>query len=118
MFFIISIISLAILFLADIIFVRKNLYDKISWLDRVMHFLGGFFVAMFFSSFINYFLLVIVLTFLVGTFWEIGEYFWGIYKFKKSGTKKYLTKTKDTLDDLFFDILGAIVWIFIILRVI
>lgn len=117
MFFIVSIISLVILFSVNLVFEHKGVYEKEKtrfWLSKIMHFLGGFFVAMFFSNLIGYPLLVITLAFLAGIFWEIGEYFWGIYKFKKSGTKKYMTEMRDTIEDLFFDILGAIVWILII----
>lgn len=114
MLLIISIISLIVLFLADVVFARKNLYEKTYWLDRVMHFLGGFFVGMFWLELTKLSLLAISLTLLVGVIWEMGEYFLGIRKFKKSGTRKYMIKTKDTIEDLIFDILGAIVWILII----
>lgn len=99
------------MFLVSTIFTRKELFEKISWLDDVMHFFGGFFVGMFWSSLIPWPLVIIVLTLLMGVAWEIGEYFWGIYKFKKSGTKKYMIKMRDTIEDLFFDILGAVVWV-------
>ena len=110
----ISTVSLIILFLLSLIAERKGFYRSFSWLDKVMHFLGGFFVAMFWSGLTQFPLLIISLTLLVGVAWEIYEYFLGIYKLKRLGTKKYMTEIRDTVEDLFFDLLGAIVWIFIL----
>ena len=110
----IPIISLIILFLVNFTAERKGFYGRFSWFDKVMHFLGGFFVAMFWSGLTQFLLLIISLTLLVGIAWEIGEYFLGIYKLKRLGTKKYMIDMRDTVEDLFFDLIGALVWVFIL----
>ena len=110
----ISVISLIVLFLVNFTAECKSFYERFSWFDKVMHFLGGFFVAMFWSSLTQSLLFIISLTLLVGIAWEIYEYFLGIYKLKKIGTKKYMIDMRDTVEDLFFDLIGAIVWISIL----
>ena len=65
-------------------------------------------MAMFWSGLIHNLWQILIFTLLIGIFWEIGEYFYGIYKLKTAGTNKYMTETRDTLEDLFFDILGAV----------
>jgi uncharacterized membrane protein YjdF len=106
----ISAACLAVLFLFSYFGFKRGWYEKKgNWFSRIMHFLGGFFVAMFLSGLIQGFWQILMFTFLVGVFWEIWEYYYGIYKLKKFGTKKYMTETRDTMEDLFCDILGAVV---------
>lgn len=106
----ISAVSIAILFLISHFGQERGWYQrKGNWFSRIMHFFVGFFVAVFWSSFTRYFPLVVVLTFLVGVFWEIAEYFYGVYKLKKFGTRGYMIETKDTIEDLICDISGAYV---------
>jgi len=110
MFLYISIPILGLMFLISrsSFFMRK----KERWIGwKIMHFWGGFFVAMFWSGLVEYSLLVISLTLIVGVLWEFYEYFYGLYKFKKTGTKKYMIKISDTAKDLILDTLGAIVWV-------
>ena len=83
-----------------------------------MHFFGGFLVAMFGFGFTGYFPFIIAFTFLVGVFWEIAEYFYGIYKFKKFGTSENMIGMRDTIEDLIFDLTGASVWLLIFSQVI
>lgn len=73
-------------------------------------------MAMFWSGLTDYFLLVIPLTLLVGVFWEIWEYFYGIYKFKKSGTKENMIEARDTIEDLICDIMGAVAFLFFVYK--
>lgn len=73
---------------------------------------------MFWSGFTRYFPLIIVLTFLVSVFWEIAEYFYGIYKLKKFGTNENMIERRDTIEDLIFDLTGASVWLLIFSQVI
>ena len=117
-YFLISGIGLAALFLVNyFVGVKRGYYkkgEKNFWFDKIMHFCGGFFVAMFWSAFIADFLFVVHFTFLVGIFWEIGEYLYGVYKLKKSGTSEYMTETRDTIEDLICDILGAVALLFLI----
>jgi len=97
---------------------RRGYYKKGQesfWFDKIMHFFGGFLVAMFWSAFIQCFPLIIAFTFLVGAFWEIAEYFYGIYKFKETGTKDYMIETRDTIEDLIMDVTGAAIWALILM---
>jgi len=104
----VSAACIVVLFLISHFGSRRGWYKKKgNWFSRIMHFFGGFFVVMFWSGFIQNFWQILFFTFLTGVFWEIGEYFYGVYKLKKFGTNKYMTETRDTIEDLFFDILGA-----------
>ena len=108
----VSIIGAVVLLVINLIGKRKGYYKKGQenfLFGKIMHFFGGFFVAMFLSGFTQYWPLVIVLTFLVGVFWEIGEYFRGIYIFKKFGAKDDIIELRDTVEDLICDILGAFI---------
>ncbi len=88
------------------------------WFDKIMHFFGGFLVAMFGFGFTRYFPLVIAFIFLVSVFWEIAEYFYGIYKLKKFGTNENMIGMRDTIEDLIFDLAGASVWLIIFFQII
>lgn len=113
----ISVLGLAILFLFDWIGVKKGFYGKNGenlLFGKVCHFSGGFLVAVFWTAFVSSGTLIIVLTLWVGAIWETCEYLYGIYKFKKYGAAKYITKTADTLEDLFFNTLGAAIWVLIL----
>ena len=71
-------------------------------------------MAMFCSGFIQYWSLIISLTFLVGVLWEMQEYFRGIYKFKKYGTKEDIIEMRDSIEDLICDVAGSVAWILIL----
>jgi len=113
-FFIVSIAGLIILFLVNLWGARRGYYRKGEenfWFDKIMHFCGGFFVAVFWFGLTQNSIYIILLTLIIGIIWEIAEYIYGVYKFKKTGTGKYMTETRDTLEDLFFDLLGAFSWL-------
>jgi len=115
----IAAVSIAILFLISHFGHERRWYKKEgNWFSRVMHFCAGFFVAMFWYGFGLYFPLIIALTFLVGVFWEIAEYFYGIYKFKKFSTKEYMIEIGDTIEDLICDVLGACVAVSVLFYII
>lgn len=99
-----------------------SLYYVVRGLDKVMHFWGGFSVAVFFvwffyssgkfnmpapkNSKIFFILLILGLTALIGVWWEFFEYF----------ANNYLTMSKgqmqgdldDTMGDLLADLLGGL----------
>ncbi len=115
----ISVLGLAILFLFDWIGVKKGFYGKHGenlLFGKVCHFSGGFLVAVFWTGLINNSLLIILLTFSAGILWEIWEYLYGNYKFKKTGSDKDIPKIPDTVEDLIFDTLGAAVWVLIFIN--
>lgn len=108
-----------IVFLAIISFLASKFYwyYAIWWLDIPMHFLGGVVVSfLFFYIFYSWLLnknfskklfLSLIFVLIVGLGWEIFEY---IFNNLIKGDLFYL---KDTLEDLFFDILGSIVGFFV-----
>ncbi len=113
LYIIVSVPALAVLYLLSYFGEKKGFYGENGenlLFGKVCHFSGGFLVAVFWTAFVSSGTLIIVLTLWVGALWEVYEYFLGIYKFKKYGTAKYITKTADTLEDLFFDTLGAAAW--------
>lgn len=108
----ISITAIFILLAISFFGTRKRWFKQgPNWLSRIMHFSGGIFVAMFLSNLITFPFLIIVLTFLAGIFWEIAEYIFGFYMFKKTGTKRYMTEARDTAEDLILDVVGASVFL-------
>lgn len=71
-------------------------------------------MAMFWSSVISYWLLVISLTLLVGVLWEIWEYLFGILM-KKRGREDLMPEREDTIEDLIMDVTGAAIWALILM---
>lgn len=116
---IISIISLAAVFLLSTLVSLNMNYKDGHWLFEVFHIFAGFFVAMFWSGFIESKALIIVAAVGVGLVWEGWEFirshspklnaFLSKLNFKQ-GT---ITLT-DTLLDLFLDLVGAIIFILFI----
>ncbi len=85
-------------------------YSSIWYLDMIMHFLGGFWVALafiyFFSPKISSFsilplLKVIFFVFLIGLGWELFEFL--VYRM----VPQYVFDISDTSSDLFFDLTGG-----------
>lgn len=95
---------------------RKGNLDKIF---SIFHFLGGLLWAALFSQFMSGGALIVFLVFLVGLLWEFYEYLTGKIAFLRNFFKKYLgiahlkITTKDTIYDLFFDVIGAAVFVLI-----
>lgn len=86
------------------------------WFDETLHFLGGFFVAMFLSNFINSWQVIFLGLAVISFLWEFAEYL--LVKisylsklFRKSFHTKPEWKLNDTLLDLFLNFSGAIVFI-------
>lgn len=116
MFLYISAIVLGLMLITRYVFNRTGLFTKKgdkSFVWKIMHFLGGFFVAMFWSGLIGSSFVVIGLVLLVGLAWEFWEYFYGLYKFKTESIRRYMTKISDTIEDLILDIIGAVAWVII-----
>lgn len=85
-------------------------YNTFWWLDIVMHFAGGLWVAFFFLTIMplgrSFFLVVFAAC--VGVVWEALEYFLNV-PFFGVGEARFADSLwiLDTLSDLFFDILAA-----------
>ena len=115
----ISALGTIALFMVSAFGKRQGYYEKGNfWFDDIMHFSGGFLVAVFWSGFTRYWPFILLLTLSVSVFWETQEYFRGVYKFKKYGIKNDLIETRDTIEDLICDVLGSAVWILILLNLI
>ena len=105
-----ALIVLIVLFTINAVYFRKGFYEKgreVLWFGRLMHFGGGFFVGMLGSG-LGF--SPVVFTLAIGITWEIGEYLFGLYFWKFRGTKKYMTETRDTIEDLVLDVVGAAAW--------
>ena len=95
-------------------------YYSIFWLDMLMHFLGGFWVALFIAFLLSYkketspdfslkfFIKIIGGVLLVGILWELFEVSINSISVKET------FDVADTLSDLFFDIVGSIIALFYI----
>ncbi len=114
---VISSLSLTVLLVLAIIGGKMGFFGKNGenlLFGKVCHFSGGFLVAVFWTGLINNSLLIILLTFSAGILWEIWEYLYGNYKFKKTGSDKDIPKIPDTVEDLIFNTLGAAMWVLIL----
>ena len=94
-----------------------------------MHFFGGFLIAIFFiwlnlrfkilsdysnSRLSNYLITVLIsLSFvsLIGVLWEFQEFLYDIFISSKSSNIILQLSAADTIKDLFFDLLGGIVFL-------
>ena len=104
-------ICIALLFLLSDFGSKRGWYQKKgNWFSRVMHFSGGFLVAMFWSGLTGYISLILALTILVGVLWEFWEYFCRVCKHKKTVLPKGVTLIRDTAEDLILDTAGAVVF--------
>lgn len=117
-------IALVIIFCVNIPSMYYGWYLDLPWFDFVLHFSGGFFMAMFLWNYFRQYVgnnklanLVIVagLTALVGVLWEFAEYTANqtlvdpIYHWFQ--IKAYfIGDLNDTLIDLFMDIAGALIY--------
>ena len=115
-------LSLVIIFLVNAVGLYYRWYLDYSWFDQILHFLGGFFVAMLFSVYLKDYLLngsklknaliILGVVSFVGIMWEFAEYTASqtliepIYR--NFGVKTYfIGDLNDTIDDLLKDVLGA-----------
>jgi hypothetical protein len=113
---------LLIIFIVNLPGLYYSWYIKWAWFDIVLHFSGGFFMAMFMAGylkdrliageFIKNALIIIGSTLFMGVIWEFSEYIANQALIEP--TKKYLGVTayfmgdlNDTILDILLDILGA-----------
>ena len=103
------------LFLLSFIAIHFNIYYTLPWFDTFMHFLGGATAAVvlyvilarldlrYYRTVASFFVALVLMTFLVGLFWEIVEYVVNYY------IPTYAFDIVDTATDLVADTLGAVV---------
>ena len=114
------IVSLALILGLNFLSLYYHLYPTIFWLDSLLHFLGGIWVAAFFFWFfteekikIPNFLLKTVLAVafvaLIGVLWEFAEAtFLNSLMAKIFGAQEVAASLSDTLSDLAFDLVGGL----------
>lgn len=116
-------IVLVIIFITNIAGAYFGGY-KLVWFDMLHHFLGGFFVALFFSGYLKKqlvsgsklgnMLIIVGVTMFVGVSWEFSEYIANqlftvpIYH-KYHVVINFMGDLEDTISDLFMDMLGSII---------
>ncbi len=120
----IKISAITILFSALLYYLHKlaldnHLYMQFWFYDIMMHFLGGvcvalllYCVAVFFNCrfLLNKLSQIIILTFIIGVFWELFEVY---YKIAGHPLNSWAYKL-DTTKDLIMDTLGSVlVWIIV-----
>ena len=109
------------IFLANFLILKFYWYSLIWYLDIVMHFLGGFWVGLFFlyvffrkeqPSFTSgLFFKLLFITLLVGLLWELYEFLLNIIAITPFNLN-------DTISDIFSSLLGSTVSVFYFLKII
>jgi hypothetical protein len=122
---------LSAVFIINFIGMYYELYN-IWWFDMVLHFLGGFFVAMLMvhyldlnrlvqvknNSKLKQYLIIVGATSFIGIIWEFAEYLASLtlidplYNHFKIRTY-FIGDLDDTINDLLMDIVGAFSWLFL-----
>jgi len=106
-----------------------KLYDRIPYFDKGLHLIGGFVLAMLLTGIFGreqkkmspytFAVLIVSASTLIGVLWEHAEYLSGyftrdyfplIYRYFHGGN------LRDTLGDLAFDILGALLFLQVYVR--
>ncbi|MDP3004192.1 MAG: hypothetical protein Q8N43_01655 [Candidatus Azambacteria bacterium] len=117
-----SLLGLIIIFTANIVFgMRYGFGFRHYWFFELLHFWGGFFVAMFLANFINSYILIFVGLTIVSFLWEISEYLIGRNSKLSGGIKKTFglkdnvnlqPKWQDTILDVILNFAGATVFVY------
>lgn len=101
------------IFISDYVAKELYWYSSILWFDMVMHFLGGFWVGLFFIWFLapknsswRELIKVFIGVLIIGVLWEFFEVYIHNY------ISKYPFDIVDTLSDVSFDLAGGIFAVF------
>lgn len=123
-----ALIALAIIFIINVFSLYYGWYLEWDWFDISMHYLGGFFVAMFMAYYlrdrlvpginIKNALIIVGATLFIGVVWEFAEFIANqilIEPFYRwFGLRTYfMGDLKDTITDLLMDTLGSITFMFL-----
>lgn len=127
-----AILFLILIFLIDMLGFYISSY-RIPLYDVILHFFGGFFVAMFFSHYFKNLIpgnpgtpelkkvfIVVSAVIFVGAMWEIAEYIatktFGSYLYETYQVVCCIGNLDDTIGDLAIDITGAITFVSVFLN--
>ncbi|KKR02539.1 MAG: hypothetical protein UT29_C0001G0019 [Candidatus Yanofskybacteria bacterium GW2011_GWA1_39_13] len=113
---------LILIFTINIVGMYYQLYLNYSWFDQILHFSGGFFIAMFFSIYLKAHifensklkntLIILGVASFIGVTWEFAEYIANLVLspmiYDAFAIRTYfMGDLNDTVNDLLMDILGA-----------
>lgn len=121
---------LLIILLVHILALINYWYWTYQWLDIPMHFLGGFWAAMAIiflisnfqfpiqkeflnQNFLRFTIVILSFVIFIGVFLEFVEFLYDIFISSRGYSGFLQLGAADTIADLFFDLLGAFVFIFI-----
>lgn len=123
--FLISTISLLGIFILNLIFgIKYGFGFRHYWFFETLHFLGGFFFAMFLADFIDSKILIFVGIAIISFLWEITEYLIGKSSKLSTGFKKTFDlkkninlrpKWQDTLLDVILNFAGATIFVYFLI---
>lgn len=115
----ISILALGIIFAANLTIGMYYGFDvRHYWFFEMLHFLGGFFMAMFFSSFFQSVVLILAGLAAVTFLWELAEFLIAKipaaseYVERKFRLNSVDFEWKDTVLDIFLNFSGAVLFIY------
>ena len=121
-----SLVAVGLVFMAGIFpSERFELYTKIHYFDKYMHFLGGFVIALFLFYLLesdfkllsraSFLFFLVSATALIGVFWEFAEYLSNTFLAHSNSDPLFLIyryfhggDLTDTLGDLLMDLGGAL----------
>ena len=111
-----SFLVLIFLFVFNIISMYFGFGFRHYWFLETLHFLGGFFVAMFLSNFTHSWQMILLGLACISFVWELAEYLLVRIKYlSKLFRKEFHTKPEyklgDTILDLFLNFAGALVFL-------
>lgn len=129
-----AILFLILILLANLILGVGLKFYRFNYFDTTLHFLGGFFIAMFLAQYlgdsikesnphpnkIKMALIIVGAAVFIGVMWEFIEYlatnFLGQFLVNKYNLRCCIGNLDDTINDLTMDILGAAVFVLILMR--
>lgn len=119
---------LTVIFVVNAVGLYNGWYQDFFWFDIILHFLGGFFVAMLMANYLNeYFVnkkilknvfIIVSATVFIGVVWEFSEYIANLALspiiYERFAIRTYfMGNIDDTIGDLLVDILGALFFSFL-----
>lgn len=119
-----SILILLLLFILNLTFgIKYGFGFQHYWFFETLHFLSGFFLAMFLSGFFDSKILIFTGIAIASSIWESAEYLIekipklsaGFKKFSNAGNADLRLKWQDTLLDVILNFSGAAIFAYFVL---
>lgn len=112
----ISMLALPTILFISMLVSRNMKYDNSYWFFELFHFLGGFFLAMFFSNFLDLGVWVLYAVIAAGIFWEILEFIVFLSSRLKTLLRQNQLTLRDTFLDLFLDAFGGAIFVLVFMQ--